>query len=119
MTKEFFVAMTAALALAGCGNGADPDSDTSAATVRVAVVEQVPASESLRAVGLLAPADEVRLAFTTGGVIRSMAVEQGAEVRKAPRDPCGRRSRCRGGAGASGRGAGGTRPRARQGAARR
>jgi RND family efflux transporter MFP subunit len=82
MTKEFFVAMTAALALAGCGNGADPDSDTSAATVRVAVVEQVPASESLRAVGLLAPADEVRLAFTTGGVIRSMAVEQGAEVRK-------------------------------------
>ena len=33
-----------------------------AATVRVAAVEQAPASESLRAVGVLAPADEVRRA---------------------------------------------------------
>jgi RND family efflux transporter MFP subunit len=37
---------------------------------------------SLRAIGVLAPADEVRLAFKTGGVIQSIAVEQGAPVRR-------------------------------------
>jgi len=74
--------LAAAFALAGCGNGAEPDATNGAAPVRVAVVEQAPAVESLRAVGVLAPADEVRLAFKTGGVVYSIAVEQGAEVRK-------------------------------------
>ena len=46
------------------------------------MVENAPAAESLRAIGVLAPADEVRLAFKTGGVIRTIAVEQGAPVRK-------------------------------------
>jgi RND family efflux transporter MFP subunit len=50
--------------------------------VRVATVEQAPAAESLRAVGVLAPADEVRLAFKAGGVIQSITVEQGAPVRE-------------------------------------
>jgi pyruvate/2-oxoglutarate dehydrogenase complex dihydrolipoamide acyltransferase (E2) component len=36
----------------------------------------------LRAIGVLAPADEVRLAFKSGGVIQSIAVEQGAVIRK-------------------------------------
>lgn len=69
-----------ALALAGCGNGDEPAEARAAAPVRVAAVEQAPAAESLRAVGVLAPADEVRLAFKTGGVIQSIAVVQGAQV---------------------------------------
>jgi RND family efflux transporter MFP subunit len=76
------LAFAAALALAGCGNGTEPAAEKGAAPVRVAVVEEAPAAETLRAVGVLAPADEVRLSFTTGGVIRRIAVEQGASVRK-------------------------------------
>lgn len=82
MKHELMFAAVAALALAGCGNGEQQPPDRSAAPVRVAAVEQAPASESLRAVGVLAPADEVRLAFKTGGVIQSIAVEQGAAVRE-------------------------------------
>jgi RND family efflux transporter MFP subunit len=77
----YLAAFAAALALAGCGNGAAPEPAPAAAPVRVAVVEKAPAAESLRAIGVLAPADEVRLAFKTGGVIRTIAVEQGAPVK--------------------------------------
>ena len=76
------LAIPAALILAGCGNGAEPAAAKGAAPVRVAVVEKAPATETLRAIGVLAPADEVRLAFKTGGVIRTIAVEQGAPVKK-------------------------------------
>jgi RND family efflux transporter MFP subunit len=83
MKKELYgAALAAILGLAGCGNGADTESADAAAPVRVAVVTEAPATESLRAIGVVAPADEVRLAFTTGGVIRTIAVEQGAAVRK-------------------------------------
>lgn len=71
-----------ATALASCGSGSEPAATPSAAPVRVAVVESAPAIESLRAVGVLAPADEVRLAFKTGGVIRSIEVVQGEPVRQ-------------------------------------
>ncbi len=71
----------AAIALAACGDGADPAAGNSAAPVRVAVVESAPAVESLRAIGVLAPADEIRLAFKTGGVIRALGVEQGDRIR--------------------------------------
>ena len=76
------VAAALSLALAGCGNGSEPAPARAAAPVRVAAVEQAPAAESLRAVGVLAPADEVRLAFKIGGVIQSIAVEQGAPVQE-------------------------------------
>jgi RND family efflux transporter MFP subunit len=83
MNKEFYgAALAASLAMAGCGNGAETESADAAAPVRVAVVTEAPATESLRAIGVLAPADEVRLAFTTGGVIRTIAVEQGAAVKE-------------------------------------
>jgi RND family efflux transporter MFP subunit len=83
MNKELYgAALAAMLILAGCGNGADTESADAAAPVRIAVVTEAPATETLRAIGVLAPADEVRLAFTTGGVIRSIAVEQGAAVKK-------------------------------------
>ena len=80
--QGLWVAVAAAFALAGCGNGAEPEHAQGAAPVRVARVEQAPATEPLRAIGVLAPADEVRLAFKTGGVIRHIAVEQGAHVKQ-------------------------------------
>ena len=83
MKKGFFtLAIVAGLAIAGCGNGGDATTAKGAAPVRVTVVENAPATATLRAIGMLAPADEVRLAFKTGGVIRSIAVEQGAIVKK-------------------------------------
>jgi RND family efflux transporter MFP subunit len=82
MSRIFvWVVLAAAAGLAACGNGADPVAGNGAAPVRVAAVETAPVAESLRAVGVLAPADEVRLAFKTGGVIRSIAVEQGDRIR--------------------------------------
>ena len=82
MKKGFFSIAIAAVLATGCGNGTEPAPNQGAAPVRVATVENAPAAESLRAIGVLAPADEVRLAFKTGGVIRSIAVEQGAPVKK-------------------------------------
>ncbi len=79
-----FATLLAAIAwlLGACGNGADPEAAKAAAPVRVTAVETAPATATLRAVGVLAPADEVRLAFLTAGVVRSIAVEQGQLVKK-------------------------------------
>ncbi|HLG52420.1 MAG TPA: efflux RND transporter periplasmic adaptor subunit [Steroidobacteraceae bacterium] len=76
------LAVAAALALAACGNGADPAAGKGATPVRVATVETAPAAESLRAIGTLAPADEVRLGFKGGGVVRTVRVAQGDRVRR-------------------------------------
>ena len=81
-TRIFLAAVVAASALAGCADGAVQTEARAAAPVRVATVEKAPAAESLRAVGVLAPADEVRLSFKTGGVIQSITVEQGTPVTK-------------------------------------
>jgi RND family efflux transporter MFP subunit len=81
MIRNTLVGIAAALALAGCGDGQQPVAEKGAAPVRVAVVETAPAAESLRAVGVVAPADEVRLSFKSGGVIRSIEVQQGERVR--------------------------------------
>ena len=80
--RDIGLAFAAALALAGCGNGAEPEAGQGAAPVRVARVQEAPATEALRAVGVLAPADEVRLAFKTAGLIQAIHVEQGQAVRK-------------------------------------
>lgn len=79
--KGFSLVIATSFVLAACGNGADQAATQGAAPVRVAVVETAPAVELLRAVGVVEPADEVRLAFKTGGMIRSIAVEQGDSVR--------------------------------------
>ncbi|HEY7739482.1 MAG TPA: efflux RND transporter periplasmic adaptor subunit [Steroidobacteraceae bacterium] len=80
MSRNTVIGIAAALALAGCGNGQQPAAEQGAAPVRVAVVETAPAIASLRAVGTVAPADEVRLSFKSGGVVRSIEVQQGQRV---------------------------------------
>lgn len=72
-------ALVATLSLGACGNGNDSAAGR-AAPVRVAMVETAPSAETLRAVGVIAPADEVRLAFKTGGMIHAIHVEQGERV---------------------------------------
>lgn len=81
MKRTFPILIVTVLALAGCGSGEEAATGQDAAPVRTATVETAPAVESLRAVGVIAPADEVRLSFKTGGVIRSIAVQQGERVR--------------------------------------
>jgi RND family efflux transporter MFP subunit len=76
------LALVATLGLAACGNGADTTAGADAAPVRVAMVEIASAAEAFRAVGVVAPADEVRLGFKTGGMIRAIHVEQGERVRR-------------------------------------
>ena len=79
-----FATLLAAIAwlVGACSNGAEAPAGKAAAPVRVAVVETTPAIESLRAVGVLAPADEVRLAFKSAGMIEAIHVEQGQAVRR-------------------------------------
>ncbi len=69
------------VALAACGRrGPEPEIAT-ARPVRVAPVATAPIGDTVRAVGLLGPKDEARLAFKIGGVIEAIHVEEGAAVR--------------------------------------
>lgn len=74
--------LIAIFGLSACGDGSDTKTAPDAAPVRVATVETASSAEALRAIGVVAPADEVRLAFKTGGMIRSISVEQGDRVRR-------------------------------------
>ena len=78
------VALIAALLLAACGHhGPAPAADkVSAAPVHAVPVESAALADSVRAVGVLAPRDEVRLAFKTGGMIDSLTVDVGDRVRR-------------------------------------
>lgn len=71
--------------VAACsGNGA-PAGTTAVATARpvgVAAVREAPAHARLRAVGLLAPADEQRLSFKLAGVIERIDVDAGDFVER-------------------------------------
>ena len=78
--------MTACLlltVLAGC----TPRKETTAAAENVTPVRVVPAapaavSSHVRAVGVLTPRDEIRLAFKNGGVIERISVDIGDSVRR-------------------------------------
>jgi RND family efflux transporter MFP subunit len=50
--------------------------------VRTVPVESVAVAQQTRAVGVLAPRDEIRLSFKVGGVVDSVRVESGDTVRK-------------------------------------
>jgi RND family efflux transporter MFP subunit len=74
--------VTSAL-LAACSGPQEPsDTESPPAAVRAAPVESVAMTQQTRAVGVLAPRDELRLAFKVGGIIDTVRVEAGDVVRK-------------------------------------
>jgi len=76
------VAVVAAL-LGACGaERKDDTADAQPAAVRAVPVARVAVTAQTRAVGVLAPRDEIRLAFKVGGVVDSVRVEPGDIVRK-------------------------------------
>jgi RND family efflux transporter MFP subunit len=76
-------AVTGLALLAACsGRQAPSDTESPAPAVRAAPVESVAVAQQTRAVGVLAPRDELRLAFKVGGVVDTMRVEAGDVVRK-------------------------------------
>jgi RND family efflux transporter MFP subunit len=78
------LALAAALLtiIASCSSRKSEDAAPATRTVNVAPVATAPLGDALRAVGLLAPKDEARLSFKVGGVIDSIAVEEGAAVKQ-------------------------------------
>lgn len=85
--KQFFrlVALSGAGALlVACGRATPPgDTGASAAPpVRAVPVESIEVAREVRAVGVLAPRDEIRLAFKIGGVIDRITVEAGDRVQR-------------------------------------
>ena len=77
-------ATLAAIALlAACGRGAPPTPgvERDAAPVRAVPAERAAVDAAVRAVGMLAPRDEVRLSFKMGGVVERVAVDAGDRVR--------------------------------------
>jgi len=66
----------------GCAERpADGVAESPPPAVRVAVVTPAALGNAVRAIGMLAPKDEARLAFKTGGVIEAIRVEAGETVR--------------------------------------
>jgi RND family efflux transporter MFP subunit len=74
--------LVAGFALAACHRDVPTAPPVAARAVRVATVTSGPAEAPIVGSGLLATRDEVRLAFKTGGVVRSIAVRAGDTVRK-------------------------------------
>lgn len=72
----------ASAVLAACGRATPPDETRAdvAAPVRTVPVESVDVAREVRAVGVLAPRDEIRLAFKIGGMIDRITVEAGDRV---------------------------------------
>ena len=72
-----------AATLAACGHrsSAQEESANPLRPVRVATITTAPLNDAVRAVGLLGPKDEARLAFKLGGVIEAIHVEEGAAVK--------------------------------------
>ncbi len=78
----------AVMLLAACGADSGGDAAANgveAAPVRAERVEQANVVDRVHTVGTLAPRDEVRLAFKTGGVVDTVSVEAGDRVRKGQR----------------------------------
>jgi RND family efflux transporter MFP subunit len=79
----------AAVAMTGCGSqdpkpaAAEPAS--APAAVRSEPVASVAVAHQTRAVGMLAPRDELRLAFKVGGIVDRVYVDAGDAVRKGQR----------------------------------
>jgi RND family efflux transporter MFP subunit len=82
MRPVYFAMVAATMLLAGCSRHETPQESASpAAPVRTAPVESATVAAQVRAVGVLAPRDQIRLAFKVGGVVDRIAVEAGDTVR--------------------------------------
>lgn len=83
-TPVLMTIVLALAALAGCGTKTPQKTDPAAAgtPVRTAPATSGPANAPIGASGLIADDDEMRLSFKTGGIIRRIAVREGAAVRK-------------------------------------
>lgn len=81
---RWILAVVATATLAACGRepGPPPAEQAPATPVRAVPVESVGAASRVRAVGVLAPRDELRLAFKVGGVVDRVAVEAGDRVHR-------------------------------------
>ena len=73
-----------ALGASACGGSGKPEQATEAqpAAVRAVPAASAQIAAQTRAVGVLAPRDEIRLAFKVGGVVDAVGVESGDVVRK-------------------------------------
>ena len=83
-TRHAVVILVAAALLAGCGGGASgpdaaPQQDAAPVRTRPAATMTIP--REIRAVGILAPRDEIRLSFKVGGVLDRVDVDVGDRVR--------------------------------------
>lgn len=76
----WIVTVLVALAIAGCGGA--PADETAVRSVRAVPVGSATLTEEIRTVGFLAPKDEVRLSFKLGGVVESIAVEEGQPIHR-------------------------------------
>jgi RND family efflux transporter MFP subunit len=76
--------VVAAALLVACGDSSRPAAERpqEASPVRAATVESITATGEVRAVGLLAPRDEIRLSFKTAGIVERISVEAGDQVRR-------------------------------------
>jgi RND family efflux transporter MFP subunit len=75
------LALVLALAVSACGGDAGaPGPGTTATPVRVTEAQRQPLGDSLRTVGTISPAEEIRLSFKTGGIVASIPVDAGDRV---------------------------------------
>ena len=80
--KALSVVAAAALLVACNAEKQNDAADAQPAAVRTVPVASVAVTAQTRAVGVLAPRDEIRLAFKVGGVVDSVRVKSGDIVRK-------------------------------------
>jgi RND family efflux transporter MFP subunit len=80
------IGLAAAISIAGCGSQeaatTSPKPASAPAAVRSEPVASVTVAHQTRAVGVLAPRDEIRLAFKVGGIVDRVHVDAGDVVRK-------------------------------------
>lgn len=83
LSRHLVPALWLALAASGCtGDGSAPDPVAKTTPVRVIEARQQALGNSLRTVGTIAPAEEIRLSFKTGGIVASVTVDAGERVRE-------------------------------------
>jgi RND family efflux transporter MFP subunit len=75
------MAVMAVMQMAGCARSAGRTVAAPVRSVQVAPVSTAPLDNTLHAMGLLTPKDEVRLSFKVGGLIESIPVEEGQAIK--------------------------------------